>query len=162
MKGIIAGIFLLIMLIIVVLLISGLIWVFTGIYGVESHLGLAGPREVALNVLFKQTTLESTLLSFLELEYQGIPMKKILNAVVIQCKTDVWVENEFINAEEAAKHYFEDPVEGMLKSKRYLLKIRNPEIIIAKSEDLPRSLQKVSTKLFLLNGDDVDLELYVD
>jgi hypothetical protein len=160
MKGIflLSSLFLFILLIIVVIMMSSLIWIFTEIYGVEARLGLANPREVIIKILFNPARYESALLALLELEYQGIPMKKILNAVAIQNNTTIWLPeiHDFIDASEISNDFLNQLLEG----RSYLLKIREPEIIIA-SFSKSSTLQKVSTKIFLLNGEPVDLELYV-
>jgi len=167
MKGItlLSDLFLLLILIVEVIIIVGLVWVFEIIYGVESRVGITqpfnNPREVILNVLFKPVKYESALLAFLELDCksceQRISMKDILNAVAIQGKKDVWLNGESIDAEEVSKELLDE----LLELKPYLLKTREPQIIIAQSTTLPAQLQKVSTNLFLLDGAPIDLELYV-
>ncbi len=91
-----------------------------------------------------------------------MPMKKLLNAVAIQNNTTVWMPEAngnnggFINVSIISNNFLDD----LLIGKIYLLKIRNPEIIIVESET--SSLwQKISTELFLLDGKPVDLDLYV-
>lgn len=163
MRGVslLSDMFLLIIIMVEVILMVGIIWVFQSVYGVESSLGLVNPRYVTLNVLFKPAKYESTFLSFLELDcttcIQKISMKEIMNAVAIQESTTVEVKGEVIDAIQAS----EDLLNQMLDKKSYLLKIRNPQMVIAESQVLPASLQKVSTKLLLLDGEDVDLDLYV-
>ena len=159
MKGItlLSDFFLLIILIIVIIMMSGLLWVIMLIYGVEAQLGFVNPREVTLRVLFNPLKYESVLLTFLELEHQGIRMKKILNSVAIQNSLNVWVDGKPIDASEVSEEFLNQLLEG----RTYLLKIVKPEIIIAKSTVLSSSLQKTSTKLFLLNGNFVELEFYV-
>ena len=163
MKGIsiLASLFLVMMLIMVILLVSGLIWVFTEIYGVGAKLGLINPREVTLRIFFKPVEDESVLLSFLECKYNGIQMKRILNAVAIQGTTNIWLDNEFIDA-KIASEYFLNRVYAE-KGYGYILKISDPEIIIADSAiPIKKELQTVSTKLFLLDGKNVNLQLLVD
>lgn len=146
----------------VTILMSALIWVFTIIYGVEASFGVVNPRTVTLNVFFKPVNYESAFLAFLESDYisssgKNIPMKKILNAVVIQNKTDIWLEGEPINAKSASENLLNEMID-----KPYLLKIAKPEIKIAESAAaLPPNVQKISTNLFLLNGNYVELEFYV-
>lgn len=159
MKGIelLSDLFILFMLIIIVILMCGLIWAFTLIYGVESSLGLVNPRQVTLRILFQPLKYESVLLTFLELEHQEMPMKKILNVVAIQGTTDIWIDGKTIDAKSVSEGFLTE----ILEEKTYLLKTINPEIIIARSSTLSSSLQKVSTKLFLLDGESINLELYV-
>jgi hypothetical protein len=161
--GILAGLFLVLMTIMIVLIVSGLIWVFTEIYGVSAKLGLVNPREVTLRVFFKPLEDDSVMLSLLEHEYVSgstrIPMKRILNAVAIQGTTSIWLDNNFIDVKSEVggilnKVYFD---------RGYLLKISNPELIIASSQrGVKKDLQTVSTKLFLLDGKTIDLQLLVD
>jgi len=167
MKGItlFSDIILLIIIVVEVVLIVGLIWVLQIVYGVESQIGLTkpfdNPRQISLNVLYKPVKYESILLTFLEIDCktcaQKIPMKDILNAVAIQGKTDIWLNFETIDATKTSTEL----LDKMLETESYLLKIREPELIIAQTDDLPPQLQKVSTDLHLLNGRSVDLELYV-
>lgn len=160
MKGIelLSDLFLLFMLIIVIILITSLIWVFTEIKVVTYGLGVVKPREATIRILFNPVRYESALLTFLELKHQDIPMKKILNAIAIQNNTKVWMPETsgFIDASAVSKGFLDE----ILKGKSYLLKIRDPEIIIAESGKSSR-WQKTSIELFLLNGKPVDLELYV-
>ena len=160
MKGIflLSSLFTFIILIIVIIMMTSLIWIFTEIYVVEESLGLVNPREVEIRILFNPARYESALLSFLELEHQGIPMKKILNAVAIQNSAEVWIPKikDSIVVSDISRDFLND----MLNGKPYLLKIREPEIIIGAFSE-SSIWQKVSTKAFLLNGEPVDLELYV-
>ena len=147
------------MIIVVILLVSGLIWIFTEIYGVGAKLGAINPREVTLRIFFKPVEDESVLLSFLESTYQGIPMKRIINVVAVQGTTDIWLDNKFIDAKRASEYFLDQVYPG----RGYMLKFSNPEIIIAESAiSLKKDLQIVSTKLFLLDGSDVTLQLLVD
>jgi len=164
MKGIdlLADIFLFIVLLMVTILMSALIWVFTVVYGVEASFGLVNPRTVTMTVLFKPINYESTFISFLECDYVApsgrvIPMKKILNAVAIQNTTIIWLDGESIDAEATTTTLL-----NKMSDKPYLLKIVKPEIIIAEHNfQQLQQFQKTNTKLFLLNGNYVDLEFYV-
>ena len=161
MKGvtIISDIFLLIMSLALTILMVGFIYAMIFIHGVEAQLGVASPRSVEYEVLFNPVEYDTTLLAYLEYKYEGIPMKKVLNAVAIQRKRIIWIDGKSVNAKIVSEDYFKD-----LITRPYLLKIREPEIHIAKSGVLPAApatIQKISTKLFLLNGESVDLELYV-
>ncbi len=85
-------------------------------------------------------------------------MKKILNAVVIQNNTTVWMPdiNKFVDASDVSENFLDQIFSGRI----YLLKTRDPEIIIC-SSGKSNYWQKTSTELFSLNGKPVDLELYV-
>jgi len=160
MKGvtIISDIFLLIVTLALTVLMIGFIYAMIYIHGVEAQLGVASPRSVEYEVLFNPVEYDTTLLAYLEYEHEGITMKKILNAVAIQENTTVWIDGKFVNVKEVSENYFRDLIE-----RSYLMKIREPEIYIAQKGELPAApvtIQKVSTKLFLLNGESVDLELY--
>jgi len=160
MKGmdIFADLFTVFMLLVTIIITCSLIWIFTEIYVISSSLGYVRPREASVTVLYNPVRYESTLLTFLELREQGIPMKKILNAVAIQNRTNVWMTeiHDFIDASAVSKTMLDQ----LLPGKAYLLKIREPEIIICKSGK-SSYWQKTSTDLFLLNGNPVDLEFYV-
>jgi hypothetical protein len=164
MKGnILSGLFLILMTIMIILIVSGLIWVFTEIYGVEARLGLVNPRQVTLRVFFEPLEDDSALLSFLECQYDSgstkITMKKLLTAVAIQGNTTVWLDGNLINVSSEAKKLLDE----VYPDRGYILKISNPEIIIATScAPVQKDLQVVKTKLFLLDGNSVDLELYVN
>jgi len=173
MKGVtlFADLFLLVILMVEIILMVGIIWIFQLIYGVESQMGITdyfdNPRQVSLNILYKPTKYESTFLSFLELDCrrcsQKISMKEIMNAVAIQGRTDIELYGESIDASLASGELLGDLLENKEREQKldYLLKIRDPELIISKTDDLPQQLQKVSTNIPLLNGEIVDLELYV-
>jgi len=157
MKGVtlFSDLFVLFILIVVVILMCGLIWVFTMIYSVEATLGFANPREVTLRIFFNPLKYESVLLSFLELKHQEISMKEILTLVAIQNNTNIWVDGKNIDAKAVSEDFL-----GKMLEKPYLLKTVDPQITIA-SYSYSSSWQKISTKLFLLNGEAVDLEFYV-
>ena len=136
----------------------GLIWIFTEIYVIGKMAGVIHPREATVRVLYSPVKYESALLTFLELEHRGIKMKKILNAVAIQNDTWVWMPDvqEFVDASLVSRNFLDQIFPGNI----YLLKIRDPEIIIC-SSGTSDYWQKTSTELFLLNGKPVDLQLYV-
>jgi hypothetical protein len=162
MKGIeiFSDLFLLFMLIIVVIIMTTLIWILTEIRVVASDVGAVRSRDVDIRILFNPVRYDSALLTLLELRDPtwGIPMKKLLNAAAIQNTTNVWLPEakSFINVSARSKTFLDE----ILNGKIYLLKIRDPEIIIAEFGS-SSTLQKTSTELFLLNGKTVDLELYV-
>ncbi len=160
MKGIsiFSDLFTTFMLIIVVIFMCALIWIFTEIYVLGSMFGAIQPREATVRVLYSPVKYESALLTFLELRHQGIKMKKILNAVAIQNTTDVWIPEigDFVDSSQVSEDFLDQIFVGDI----YLLKIRDPEIIIC-SSGKSNYWQKTSTELFLLNGKPIDLELYV-
>jgi hypothetical protein len=161
MKGIelLSDLFSVFVLIIVIIIMVSLIWIFTEIKVVAYGTGLVKARDVTIRILFNPVRYDSVLLTFLELRSQGMPIKKILNAVAIQNTTKPWMPetSSFIDAAQISDYILGNQ---LLTGKNYLLKIRDPEIILAKSGN-SNDWQKTSTELFLLNGKPVDLELYV-
>ena len=159
MKGmeLLSDLFALFMLIIVIMIICALVWIFTEIRVVGST--FVHPREATINLLFNPVKYESAFLAFLELDYQGVKMKKLINLVAIQNRVNVWVPElgKFLDVSSVSK----TKLDYILPDNKFLLKIRDPEIIIVDAPDLSY-LQKVSTELFLLDGKIVDLEFYVD
>jgi hypothetical protein len=145
--------------IISIIIVCTLLLIVTQIAMVGNLLGITSARGAAITVFYKPVTYETTLLTFTELSYDNIPMKRILNAVAIQRTTSPWMPeaNNFVDADAAADDLLDKTILG---GKIYLLKIRDPEIIITSSGQAS-VWQKVSTELFLLNGQPVDLELYV-
>jgi hypothetical protein len=167
MKGmtLLSDIFLLLMLIGLIIIMSSLVWAIILIHGVMGQLGLSSPRNVEFTVLLNPIRYDTTLLAFLESNYQGIPVKEIINAAVIQKKTiDIWVEGKFIDMQTVSNDFFSKALDankdGTIDSP-YLLKIRDPEMILGQYGSLTSNLQRVSTKVFLLDGKSVDLYLYV-
>jgi len=166
MKGItlISDIFLMISLLAITVIMSLFIWGLITIFNVESKFypgNMPTTRNVELKLFFKPVTYESLMSAFLEYESQGIKMKKILNAVAIQGKTDVWLEGKWIDAKAVSEGFLTPQID-----KEYMLKIG--DIIIAEhgnlpsiSGSLPLGIQKVSTFLFTLNGKEVYMQLFV-
>jgi len=161
MKGVslLSDIFLLLALIAVTIMMTMFIWYLILIYEVIlTPTGLSTTREVNIRLLSGPAGYYSTMLSFLELNYNNIPMKRIVNAVAIQGKTEIWIEGKRIIAD--------DVIESVLTpmiNKDYLLKISPQDIILAQHGDLEKiGIQKVSTELFLLNGEAVELQLLVE
>jgi hypothetical protein len=166
MKGIemFSDLFLLFMLVIVIIIMTTLIWVLTEVRVAAYGVGTARPRDVNIRILFNPVRYDSALLTFLELRdpTYGISMKKLLNLVAIQNNSRVWVpeinggSGGFVDVSVASKNILDE----ILNGKIYLLKIRDPEIIIAES-GTSSTFQKTSIELFLLNGKTADLEFYV-
>lgn len=162
MKGIemLSDLFLLFMLIIVVIMMTTLIWILTEFKVAASDVGAVNSKEVEIKVLFNPVKYDSALLTFLELNdpNSGIKMKRLLTAAAIQNTTNVWLpENKsFIDVSTASKTLLDE----ILPEDLYLLKTRNPEIVISQS-GTATNWQKISTQLFLLNKKVVELELYV-
>jgi hypothetical protein len=139
------------------------IWSLIIFYQAELTLGIATPRTVQLTMFYLPAKYDSTMLAFLESEYEGLPMKKILEAVAIQENATIWLEGKSINATIASEGFLSPRM-----SKSFILKIVLPdkEIMIIKNNiissiEKPTSVQESSTKLFLLNGEVVDLKLLV-
>ncbi len=126
-------------------------------YSIESYLGDVGTRRVALTLFFYPVKYDSTFLTFLELTDNGVPMKDLLTLAAIQEDTEIWYNGENIDVSDISKEFLDDMLD-----RPYLLKISNPEVIIASSGELSTRLQKMSTKLFDFDGDPILLELYVD
>ena len=163
MKGVslMGDMFLLLAMIAVTILVTLFLWYLILIYEViVSPAGLSTPRDVTLRVLLNPTEYDSTMLAFLESTYEGISMKRILNAVAIQGSTDIWLDGKSIDAAEAA-----ESLTSMIDSE-FILKISPQEIYLVQSGTLlqgntPIGIHKVVTPLFLLDGEQVELQLLV-
>jgi hypothetical protein len=164
MKGIslLSDLFLLLTLIGLTIMMTLFVWYLILLYEfVITPVGLSTPREVTLRLVTKPAEYDSLMLSFLELDYNGIKMKRIVNAAAIQGKTDIWLDGQNINAKSVAEGFLATMID-----KDYLLKISPQEIVLAddgtlESSNTPLGIQKVSTELFLLNGEAVELQLFV-
>ena len=164
MKGItlISDIFLIIVLLAITVIMSLFIWVLILTFNVESKFvpgGMPTTRNVELKLVFKPITYDSVMSAFLEYEYQGVPMKKILEAVAIQENANVWLEGKTIDAGSVSENFLTPQI-----NKYYLLKIG--DITLAKngqltSQSSPLGAQKVSMNLFTLNGKEVFMQLFV-
>jgi hypothetical protein len=134
-----------------------LIWALIYAHEIESKF-IKTTRDVELKLFFKPVKYDSLVLAFLEYEYDGIQMKKILNAVAIQSKTNIWLEGKEINVKLISENFLTPQI-----NKPYLLKVG--DLDVADSGTFPStgvlSLQKVSTVLFSLNGEKVPLQLFV-
>ena len=163
MKGVslLSDIFLLLALISVTIIMTMFLWYLIIIYEfVLTPTGVSTPKEITIRLLSSPAGYFSTMMSLLELNYNGVPIKKIVNAVAIQGKTDIWLDGQNIDASN-----IKDILTPLI-NKEYLLKISPQEIYIAQNGDFetyntPLSLQKVSTQLFLLDGEAVELQLLV-
>jgi len=159
MKGVtlISDVFLIICLLSIIVIMTLFIWALIMIHQVEYKL-YPTPRTVELKLFFRPVNYDAIMSAFLEYENEGITMKKILNAVAIQGKTDIWLDGKPINAKAVSEGFLTPQI-----NKDYLLKIG--EITVAESRTLSSEtvlgLQKVSTELFLLNGEKVYLQLFV-
>jgi len=165
MKGItlLSDLFLLLTLIALTVIMTLFLWYLIMFFEfVIEPVGADSPREVTLRLFIKPVKYDSVMLAFLELEHDGIPMKKIINAVAIQDKTDIWIEGKFIDGKAVSEGFLSQMI-----NKNYLLKISPQDIHVAEfgsltsTEEIPLGIQKVSTELFLLNGEAVDLQLFV-
>ncbi len=165
MKGItlLSDVFLLIVLLAVIVFMSIFAWSLIITFEAESRLGMITPRTVELNLFFRPVKYDNTLLAFLELEYEGIKVKKIINAIPIQNSTVVWL-GKFIDTENVCKNL------SQMISNDFILKIkpkRSSEIIVCKKGTTARPpvkltfTQKIVTEIFLLNGESAELQLFV-
>ena len=161
MKGIVflSDTFLLLVMLAVIVIMTVGILAIIQTHGVLGSQLPSSPRIVSVRMMFVPIKYETTLLAFLELEHQGIQMKKIFGAMMIQGKTTIWLEGKTINVKGVTETLLSQMID-----RPYLFRIEEEEIV--KSGSLyavyaPSYVQKVTTKLFLLNGDDVNLELYV-
>jgi len=157
MKGIsiFSDVFLLFALLAITILMVTFIYIMWLTYGVESLSGLTQTRKVALNLFFKPVKYDSVFLSFLELTNNGIPMKTLLEEVLIQNSTNVWIKGEYIDVSSVSSNFLQKLID-----KPYILKLTNPEIIVAQS-GYSKSYQKITTKLFSVDGSEHSLEFYV-
>jgi len=164
MKGItlFSDVFSLFVLIGVIMLASVLLWAFIVVYNVQEKLGFVNPRIVELTLLFNPIKYDMTIISLLEYEYNGIPIKKILNAVAIQENTTVWIEGEEIDASIVCENFLSSRID-----EPYMLKIIPKQELIIVGQimpsipETPLHVQETSTKLFLLDGENVELKLLV-
>lgn len=164
MKGItlFSDIFMLIVLIATTVIMSLFIWALIYMFqieGVFTSYGTPTTRSIEMKLFVKPVIYDSVMLSFLEYQYQGIPMKKILNAAAIQGRTDIWIDGKPINVRGLSQGILNQELTGY-----YLLKLG--QLTIAENgalpnNNLPTGIQKVSTELFLLNGEYTNLQLFV-
>jgi len=167
MRGIalLSDLFLLLTLMALVILMSALIWGIILIHGVLGIFGVNSPRNVEFTVLLNPVKYDTTLSSFLDYHYQGIPVKKIINAAAIQNKaTDIWVDGKSIDMQTVSNEFFSRTLDsnkdGTIDNP-YLLKTREPELILGSYKSLTSNIQKVSTKVFVMDGGSVDIDFYV-
>ncbi|MBU0757928.1 MAG: hypothetical protein KKF44_07695 [Nanoarchaeota archaeon] len=165
MKGfqLFSDIFSIFVLLGVIMLSMLILWAFILLYNVETNLGVATTRTVELTLFFNPVRYDTTLLSLMEYENNGMPIKKILNAVAIQENTVVWLEGNLIDLSSVCENFLSSRID-----EPYLLKAvtGTREIIIVQENmpSLPRTplrVQESSTKLFTLDGTDVELKLWV-
>lgn len=157
MKGftLLSDIFMLFTLIGVSVLMVTFVYVIWLTHGTLSKLGITGPQQIALTLFYKPVQYDSTLMSFLELTNSSIPMKDLLEQVAIQNSTYIWLNGESIDVSSVSNRFMKE-----ILNRPYILKIVKPEITIA-SNGFSKSYEKISTKLFLLDGKYVSLEFYV-
>jgi hypothetical protein len=165
MKGIalFADILSLLILLAIIMFMTILVWSFIILHQVEVNLGVATPRTVELTLFYLPVKYDTMMLAFLENTYNGIPIKRIIEAAAIQENTDVWIEGNDINLTTVSKNYLSARID-----KPFILKIVLPdkEIKIIENEikssvSKPTSIQESTVKLFLLNGEIADLKLLV-
>lgn len=165
MKGItlFADILSVIVLLAIIMFMSLIVWSYIILHQVYVNFGIATPRTVELTLFYLPVKYDTTMLAFLEFEYNGIPMKKILEAAAIQESTNIWLEGKEIDVATASGNFLSSRID-----KPFILKIVLPhkEIKIIENEikssiSKPTSVQEASTKLFLLNGEVAELQLIV-
>ena len=99
MKGfqLFADVFSIFVLLGVIMLSMLILWAFIVLYNIELNLGIANTRTVELTLFFNPMKYDTTLMSLLEYEYDGIPIRKILNAVAIQENSIIWLDDKLID-----------------------------------------------------------------
>jgi hypothetical protein len=164
MKGItlIGDLFLLIGLLSITVIMTLFINVLIVTFQVENRLlpgGMPTTRSVELKLLIKPVNYDTTLSAFLENEYEGIKIKKILNAVAIQGKTTVWLEGKTIDAATISKNILTSQIK-----RNFLLKVGDITVTSygqLSSTDSVLGVQKISTYTFSLNGETINVQLLV-
>ena len=120
--------------------------------------GMPTTRTVEMSLVYRPIDYDAIMSAFLENEKNGIKMKKIMNAVAIQENTTVWLEGDWINAEQVSETLL-----GQQINRDYMLKI--DDIIVVRrgllSSKMPLGIQKTYTTVFLLNGEEAYLQLFV-
>jgi hypothetical protein len=166
MKGIslIQDTFLLICEIALVVITAVFVWVLILTFQVEDRIlpgGVPTTRSVEMNTFIKPASYESMMSAFLESQYLGISIKEIVNAQAIQMNAagTVWLDGKTIDLASIAHDYWDTKL-----GRYYILKVGNT-IIAEKgtltSSSSPTALQKVSVRLFLLDGSESYLQLFV-
>jgi len=166
MKGIflMSKMFLIFTTLAMTIILTTIIWLLIVTHEIESRLFVTSPRNVELSLFIRPSKYETTLLSFLELEKDGIPMKKLIEAVAIQNSTDIWIDGKSINVRAAADGYLQNIIDT-----DYLLKISYPdepeikisEVQLSTSSQVPLQAFKTSTELFLPDGKIAYLKFFV-
>lgn len=165
MKGfqLFADVFSIFVLLGVIMLSMLILWAFIVLYNIELNLGIANTRTVELTLFFNPMKYDTTLMSLLEYEYDGIPIRKILNAVAIQENSIIWLDDKLIDTGSVCQGFLSSRID-----EPYILKIvfGEKEILIVNNEmplvpHTPLRFQESSTKLFSLDGTDVELKLLV-
>jgi hypothetical protein len=164
MKGIslIQDTFLLICTIAIVVIMTIFVWVLILTFQVEDRLlpgGVPTTRSVEMSMFVKPATYESMMSAFLESEYNGVKVKEIMNAVAIQRSKTVWLRGDIIDSEEVAHDYMDNRI-----GRYFILKV--DDIVIAErgtltSSNNPMSFQKVSIRMFMLDGTESFLQLLI-
>jgi uncharacterized membrane protein len=165
MKGVtlFADVVSVLVLLAIIMLSTLLVWGLILLQNVTTFVGIISPRSVELTIFHLPTKYDTTLLALLEYKVQGIAMKRWLEAAAIQESKVVWLDGKTIDAEEESRDFLAASIDNP-----YLLKIvlPNKELIVVENEifsslSRPTSIQETTAKLFLLNGEVVDLKLLV-
>ena len=163
MKGVslIQDVFMLLFLLALTVIVCLFIWVLIMTFQVGDKLmpgGLPTTRQVEMTLLYNPITYDAIMSAFLQSEYNGESMDRILNAAVIQEKTTIWLDGKTIDAKQASEDFL-----GPLIKKDYILRAGN--IIIATRGDFANQgtlqIQRTYTNMFLLNGKESYLQLLV-
>jgi len=159
MKGVslFSDIFMLFVLMATMILISGLLWSVMVAY----TLGFDSERNVAIGYFEAPLRNDGTLLAFLETTVDGIPLKTLVAQAAVEGSPIINHNGVDYDLEEISRETLNKIYKSKFyKDKKYLLKITNPEIVLAKSNKLPTTEQKTSVKL-LTPVDTTGLEFYV-
>ena len=163
MKGVslVQDIFLIIFLVSLIVILTIFVWVLIITFQAENMLipgGMPTTRTVEMSLVYRPIDYDAIMSAFLENEKNGIKMKKIMNAVAIQENTTVWLEGDWINAEQVSETLLSQQI-----NRDYMLKI--DDIIVVRrgllSSKMPLGIQKTYTTVFLLNGEEAYLQLFV-
>lgn len=173
-----SDIFMLFVLLVTMLLISGMLWavIMTYKFGDDDN----WTRDLKIKLFENPLKNDGVLLAILETTESGVPMKKLFTLVAIQQPDPCTVKEGCIVSYEGNTYdvaaltntllndvYFKLRKNQNNQPKNYLLRITDPEMILGGiyNEDgiiVPNTDQKSTTRLWLVDGTTVNLELYVD
>lgn len=164
MKGvsILQDMFLLIFLIAIIVILTLFVWVLIITFQAESRLapgGLPTTRNVEMTLIYRPIDYDAIMSAFLENEYSGIKIKRLLNAVAIQEDTTVWLDGKMVDVKQVSENILNQQIK-----RDYILKV--DDFIVASrgmlsTGKMPMEIQKTYTIMFLLNGEESYLQLFV-